>query len=291
MPRGPHVRPRDAAARDVMSYASFLRPSEVFCTPMQIDDPDGCFFTHTIDLPVRGTMPGQWDLRGGVDDCLGFVAVSGKRVLHLGGGSGFLSFEMEKRGAEVVCLDGSGSRSWDIVPFPRLDAGQMRRMLDQHLEAIRRAYWLSHAALGSRIRLARGTAYAVPDIVGPADIVVLSSVLPSLRDPFRGLHATARLARETLIITEGAAPRRRWLQAIARPLGLSASFVPRADRPTGWNVWWRLSPETVQQMLAILGFAESAVHTHRQRYLGASRPCYTIVARRTDPTNDDPETC
>ncbi|GJE04704.1 hypothetical protein GMJLKIPL_6670 [Methylobacterium isbiliense] len=56
-------------------------------------------------------------------------------------------------------------------------------------------------------------------------------------------------------------------------------------------MWWRLSPETVQEMLAILGFAESAVHTHRQRYLGASRPCYTIVARRTDPTNDDPETC
>lgn len=273
-----------------MSYASLTRPGDVFCAPMRIESLDGCFFTHTVDLPVYGTMPGQWDMRGGVEDCLGFVAMRGKRVLHVGCDSGFLGFEMEKQGAEVICLDGSAGGSWDIVPFPQRDDASARQRLDQHLDAIGRAYWFSHRTLASRVRLVRGTAYAIPDLIGPTDIVVLNHALPRLRDPFRGLHAAARFARETMIVTDATASRRHWLRDLARPSRLPAFFVPRAHRPEGWGTWWRLSPETVQEILAILGFAESAVHAHRQTHLGAPRPCYTIVARRTGPTNDDLDT-
>lgn len=271
-----------------MSYAPLLRPSDVFRAPMSIESLDGCFFTHTIDLPGYGTMAGQWDLRGGVEDCLGFVALRGKRVLQIGDDSGFLGFEMEKQGAEVIGVDGSASRSWDIVPFPQPDGPSMRQKLDGHLEAIRRAYWFSHRTLGSRIRLARGTPYAIPDLIGPADIVVLSDALPRLRDPFRGLHAAAQFARETMIVTDVAVSR-HWLRDLTRPARLPAYFVPRVHRPDGWASWWRLSPETVREMLAILGFADSAVHRHRQTYLGTPRLCYTLVARRTGPTSDDLE--
>lgn len=274
-----------------MAYGSLLRPSDVFCAPRQIDSLDGCFFTHAIDLPGYGTMPGQWDMRGGVEDCLGFVDMRGKRVLHVGSDSGFLGFAMESRGAEVVCLDGPG-RSWDVVPFSQADGAAARRSLDRHLETIRRAYWFSHRALGSRVRLARGTAYAVPDLVGPAEIAVLNHALPRLRDPFRGLHAVARFARETMIVTDVAASRGSWLrgswlQDLVPPSRRPAFFVPRAHRPEGWGSWWRLPPETVQEILAILGFSESALHRHRQPQLGAPRDCYTIVARRTGPTSDD----
>ncbi|MFH6786500.1 MULTISPECIES: glycosyltransferase family 61 protein [Methylobacterium] len=270
-----------------MAYGSLLRPSDVFCAPRQIDSLDGCFFTHAIDLPAYGTMPGQWDMRRGVEDCLGFVDVRGKRVLHAGSDSGFLGFAMEQRGAEVVCLDEPGL-SWDIVPFPQADEAGARRTLDRHLETIRRAYWFSHRALGSRVRLARGTPYAVPDLVGPAEIAVLNHALPRLRDPFRGLHAVARFARETMIVTDVAASRGSWLRDLVRPSRRPAFFVPRARRPEGWGSWWRLPPETVQEILAILGFSDSAVHRHRQLHLGAARDCYTVVARRTGPTGGDP---
>jgi hypothetical protein len=272
-----------------MPSAPLTPPSDVFCVPQPVESLDGCFFTHAIDLPGYGTMPGQWDMRGGVEDCLGFVAVDGKRVLHVGCDSGFLGFEMEKRGAEVVRLDGTAGGSWDVVPFARPDGASARPGLDQHLAAIARAYWFSHRALASRIRLARGTAYAIPDLVGPADVAVLDHALPRLRDPFRGLHAAARFARETMIVTDLAASRRPGLGGLARPSRLSAFFVPRAHRPGGWGTWWRLAPGTVQEMLAILGFAESAVHHHRQRHLGAARACYTVVARRTGPTSEDPD--
>ncbi|WP_288581212.1 hypothetical protein [uncultured Methylobacterium sp.] len=271
-----------------MSYVPLLRPSDVFRPPMPVESLDSCFFTHTIDLPGYGTIPGQWDMRGGVEDCIGFVALRGKRILQIGDDSGFLGFEMEKRGAEVIGLDGSAGRSWDIVPFPQPEGPSSRQKLDRHLDTIRRAYWFSHRTLGSRIRLVRGTPYAIPDLIGPADIVVLNDALHRLRDPFRGLHAAARFARETMIVSDVAASR-HWLRDLAQLARQPAFFVPRAHRPDGWGSWWRLPPATVQEMLAILGFADSAVHRHRQIYLGAPRLCYTVVARRTGPTSDDQE--
>jgi hypothetical protein len=210
-----------------MPSAPLTPPSDVFCVPQPVESLDGCFFTHAIDLPGYGTMPGQWDMRGGVEDCLGFVAVDGKRVLHVGCDSGFLGFEMEKRGAEVVRLDGTAGGSWDVVPFARPDGASARPGLDQHLAAIARAYWFSHRALASRIRLARGTAYAIPDLVGPADVAVLDHALPRLRDPFRGLHAAARFARETMIVTD-------LLRAPGAPAGRVGHVVaPRARDRAG----------------------------------------------------------
>ncbi|MGY2052992.1 hypothetical protein [Methylobacterium sp. JK268] len=171
------------------------------------------------------------------------------------------------------------------MPFPLLDTAATHEAFDQHLGAIRQAYWLSHRALGSRVRLALGTAYAIPDVVGPAEVAVLDGALSRLRDPFRALHAAARFTRETVIVTDLAAPRRWWRDAVTRPRHLPAFLVPRADRPSGWYAWWRLPPAIVREMLAILGFGESAVHRPRPR--PGEPPFYTVVARRTDPTNDD----
>jgi hypothetical protein len=58
-----------------------------------------CDFYHVMDLPGVGQVGGQWDLRGRVDDYLGHVELRGKRILEIGPASGFLTVEMEKRGA------------------------------------------------------------------------------------------------------------------------------------------------------------------------------------------------
>ena len=59
-----------------------------------------CYFYHSIDLPGRPPIVGAWDLRAGVDAYLGGISVAGKKVLEVGAANGFLSFHLEKRGAQ-----------------------------------------------------------------------------------------------------------------------------------------------------------------------------------------------
>ena len=77
-----------------------------------------CEFYHVMDLPGYGLTEGQWDLRAGADAYLGGFEFSGKRVLEIGPASGFLTFEMERRGADVVCFDVAEEIGWDFVPHP-----------------------------------------------------------------------------------------------------------------------------------------------------------------------------
>jgi hypothetical protein len=77
---------------------------EIFAKPLKVDDVADCYFYHTMELPSHGVINGEWDLRAGVHDYLGRVEFAGKRVLEIGPASGFLTFEMEKRGAGVVKL-------------------------------------------------------------------------------------------------------------------------------------------------------------------------------------------
>src|SRR5215831_7108370 len=77
-----------------------------------------CDFYHTVEIPGHGVVHGQWDLREHLDEYLGGYAFAGKRVLEIGPASGFLTFEMERRGAEVVALEVPDDPGWDFVPFP-----------------------------------------------------------------------------------------------------------------------------------------------------------------------------
>jgi 2-polyprenyl-3-methyl-5-hydroxy-6-metoxy-1,4-benzoquinol methylase len=70
-----------------------------------------CDFYHVMELPGVGRVGDQWDLRGTVDAYLGDFDFQGKRALDVGAASGFLTFEMEKRGASVVSFDLGGGRT------------------------------------------------------------------------------------------------------------------------------------------------------------------------------------
>ncbi len=78
---------------------------------------DECFFYHHMDLPGVGEVGKGWDLRETIDDYLGHFDFRGKRVLDVGTASGFLTFEMEKRGAEVVSFDMASRTQRQLVPF------------------------------------------------------------------------------------------------------------------------------------------------------------------------------
>ncbi len=263
------------------------QPAPPFLAPRVVDDPAACTFNHTIDLPGHGTVPGTWDLRAGLDAYLGGVAVAGKRVLDFGATSGFLGFAMEARGAEVVAYDFSGEACWEMVPYPDFERAVIAPEIRNHLHRFENAYWYAHAALGSRARRAGGSLYDVPEAVGPVDIAVLGNALTRLRDPFRALHGVLRLTRETVVVTEMLPKSLHLLRFLPRRVGLPVFLLPRSDQRIRFDAWWTIAPTTMQELLAILGFGESVVTYHRQSLLGQKRLCYTVVARRTEPTNPE----
>ncbi|GJE00209.1 class I SAM-dependent methyltransferase [Methylobacterium isbiliense] len=260
---------------------------EAFVAPRTVTDLAACHFTHAVDLPGYGPVAGPWDMRATWRAFIGEVDVAGKRVLDIGTGSGFLSFAMERAGARVTSLPLDRGASWDIVPFPGVVRSLVDPPVEEHHGRIADAYWLSHAALGSRARVVQGSPYAIPRAVAPLDIAVFETALMRLRDPFRALHAAAQLTRESLVVTEFLPRRFHLLPYLPGRLARGMYLVPRAADRARFGTWWVVAPETLREFLRILGFGETRVSVHRQRLAGGWHRFYTVVGRRTEPTNPD----
>lgn len=262
--------------------------SEIYATPRHVESVGDCFFYHTTELPGLPTVEGEWDLRPGIDAYFGGASFAGKRVLDVGAANGFLSFHMEKAGAEVVSYDLSEEHSWDIVPYSGIDLAALDVQRRQHLRAINNGYWLAHRSHASRARMVHGTVYTIPEAIGPVDIAVFGAILLHLRDPFRALHNGLRLAGETAIVTELLPRRYSYLRrlgpALIKRLGLPMMLLPRQAQMSPVDGWWILPPAIVQEYLRILGFGDSTVSYHDQIFRGEKRLVYTVVARRTGPT-------
>lgn len=217
---------------------------------------DGYFY-HTIDLPEHDTIAGAWDLRGATDAYLGFVDLAGKRVLEVGAANGFLTFEMEARGANVVAYDLSPEFLGDIMPVPGLDLVAFERKYRGVAGGLNRAWWYAHEVNGSHATLVNGSAYEIPAELGPFDLATFGCILLHLRDPFAALVRAAPLVRERIVVTDTLNPPFA-KDAIDRGM----VFDPSLGRDP--CSWWSLSPSAVKRMLAVLGFGRSEIHTHRQ---------------------------
>jgi len=124
-------------------------------------------------------------LRQGIDRYLGNVDFTGRRVLDVGAASGFLTFSVESRGADVVSYDLAPDDSWDIVPFAGAD---LTAYLGERRELTRKlnnAYWFCHRAIGSCARMVHGTLYAVRAASGPSILryAGASCCIPAIRSP------------------------------------------------------------------------------------------------------------
>ncbi len=83
----------------------------LYTTAREVESQDDCFFYHFMDLPNHSTVGTTWDLRDCAEDYLGRLDYQNKRTLDVGTASGFLTYEMEKRGANVVSFDMPGVES------------------------------------------------------------------------------------------------------------------------------------------------------------------------------------
>ncbi len=268
-----------------------------YAEPRTVASLADCHFYHATDVPGHGVVEGEWDLRAGAAEYLGNVDLRGKRVLEMGTASGFLCFHMERAGAEVVGFDLASDADWDVVPFAGTDVAAYAQERRAHVERIKNAWWLCHAAFASKARAVYGTAYAVPAEIGPVDAVTFGSILLHLRDPFRALQSALRLARETVVVTEvvpksvPAVARAKRALSVLPFLGLrkagrriptaTLEFLPDPATGEPKETWWSLTPEVVVRMLGVLGFPDARVSFHAQRYQRWDVDLFTVVGART----------
>jgi len=246
-----------------------------YSPPRVVENPEDCYFYHCFELPGLGTLGGDWDLRRCIDDYLGHYPFSGKRVLDVGTASGFLTFEMEKRGASVVSFDLEDGRQWNVVPH-FLARDTREHTLEAHRRAsnrLKNAYWFCHRRLGSQAQAYYGDIYALPDDLGRFDVAMFGMILSHLRDPFQALYSASRLADAVIITNQ-----------FFRCKSPSVRFDPDPQDRRQLQVWWQFSDRSIERMLGVLGFRVERVEMSYPRCLvrehEGEKRCAVFVARR-----------
>lgn len=247
-----------------------MTDEKIFANPRKVEDVADCYFYHTMELPGRGVIEGRdWDLRGRVDEYLGNVDFAGQRVLEIGPASGFLTFEMEKRGADVISVEVTEEHGWDFVPYPDAKLEEVfgpRRIVMQQLK---NSYWFSHAALQSKAKVYYGDAYNLPAALGNFDIAVMGAVLLHCRDPLRIVEQCGKRANTLIIVDKFHADLES--APVCRLAPTTANFL--------WHTWWHFSTQFFIQFLAVMGFTTSEPVTHQQLHRGRAHTLFTLVGR------------
>ena len=213
-----------------------------------------CDFYHTIEIPGVGVVQGQWDLRPGISHYLGEVDFRGKRVLEIGTANGFVCFEMERRGANVVAFDLAEDLTYDAPPLT--DAFLKRETYLVGQRRIRNAYWLAHKRLRSRAKVAYGHANRLPDALGRFDIGVICNVLQHLQDPVGAIMQLAQLS-ECVVVTET-----DWMKGMHDELCGLIYFGE-----SGPHSWYQVKPPLVEAVLKRMGFTSFTRTEHTQLML------------------------
>lgn len=271
----------------------------LYAEPRTVTDLSDCDFYHTTDIRGYGLVESKWDLRQGIDAYLGRAKFEGKRVLEMGTASGFVSFNMERKGADVVAYDLSDQQASDVIPFAQYPHEEYLRKRKEHIRRQNNAFWLCHRAFRSRSKVVYGDVYSVPTSIGPVDVSTFCAILVHLRDPFLALERALRLTRETVIVTDRVSPfhiptlfrfRDRFLRR--KTLAPSMKFLPDWHTQEPKESWWRLFPELVQRFIGVLGFEKSEVTYHHQTYnqgnLKLRLRFFTVVGHRTVPLAETP---
>lgn len=240
---------------------------------------DDCWFYHVMDLPGFGTVGEGWDLRGRIKDYIGHVDVAGKRVLDIGTASGFLTFEMEKLGAEVISLDADSPKCSFFLPFKdqqfTTDREGWERDYKKYLERMTNGYWFAHRLYRSKAKVVYANVYDVPAEIGKFDVAVIGQVLVHLSDPVRAISSVMNRCADRIVITEG-------MVNTEEPI---MSLCGRAAAGIAWS-WWHISVGLYRELFTMAGFEIERIERGMYRCVAPSHPeqteLTTIVARRIE---------
>jgi SAM-dependent methyltransferase len=251
--------------------------------PLSLDE---CWFYHTCDLPGHGVVRGQWDLRGSESAYIGHVDVAGKTVLDCGVGSGFISFEMERRGARVIGLDLDVDQDPSMGIVPHFEFGRAIGVSWSEAVAMRKVSQcaLRNSFLYSRKLLRRHTKLMLGNIaLSPlprdlqADFAFFGAILLHLSDPVKALQNIARHVRETIIVTEP-------YEGVDLSLDRAPTmrFRPAINDYGNVGTWFYLCPALIRSALEVVGFTHFSVSACGAKYDvdGVIVPLFTVVASR-----------
>jgi SAM-dependent methyltransferase len=258
---------------------------------------DDCEWYHIMEVPgVDGLTAGVFDVRSDISNIFGNLDFKDKKVLNLGPSTGYLSFEAERRGADVTSIDlsvDSEERDWVLQQNVDWRKNLTSFMADEKRR--RNAFWFAHKALKSKSKLIISNIKNLPTKVETHDIGVIFSVLLHLRDPYLALMRMCSHVNEKIVITElGGYSVKPSLKnfipnSIRKILGIKRSplmiFLPKFGKIA--SVWWKFSPEMIMKMLEMLGFGKFTVNYHY--YLDNEKKKvfnFTVVGTRTTPLDE-----
>ena len=253
--------------------------------PRHVERIEDCDFYHAVELPGLGLQKGRWDLRRDPAQYYGNVDVAGKTVLDVGTGSGFIGFEMEKRGASLIAFDfdsSLGPRQHDLVPFHDfqqrfgVSREDFMRMLASGLDRMKNSYWLTHRLLQSKARVFYGDVYDCAADFGPVDVVFMGNILLHLASPAQAINTFAPRAREKFIVTESC-----W-EKLDYKSDAPICYLQAGRARRDFASWWQLTPGFLKQYLGVHGFRNFKVTFHKQRWVERSMDVkhFTLVASR-----------
>jgi SAM-dependent methyltransferase len=213
------------------------------------------YWIQKMDLGDGIVTPGWWDPK--VDELPFYrlpADMTGLRVLDVGCGEGFFSFETERRGAkEVVAMDASLAR--------------LRR------------FEICRDALGSSISPQWLSVYSLdPEWMGTFDLVMFLGVLCHLQDPLLGIKKVAAVTSGTLLVqSETLESFSR--QPLAHFLGHELQSGPPGSRTQDSTVLWLPNAACIRAMLSQVGMVNI------EHIGGARKPTFReTAARRLHPS-------
>jgi tRNA (mo5U34)-methyltransferase len=178
----------------------------------------------------------------------------GKRALDIGAWDGWFTFELERRGAEVVSID-----RWDNPRFREM-----------------------HAALGSRADYRQINVYDLdPRKLGQFDVVLFLGVLYHLKHPLLALERVCAVARDFAAI-ESFALTDRFQPGMNVEEHSLLRFFERDEFGGQFDNWFAPTPRCLVEMCRTAGFARaelSAVHD-----FGAAVNCFRRWPENTPET-------
>jgi tRNA (mo5U34)-methyltransferase len=212
---------------------------------------------HSFELPDGTVIAGVNTLEAQKARIARFpipADLNGKRVLDIGAWDGWFTFEMERRGAEVVAID-----RWDNPRFREM-----------------------HDALGSRAEYRRANVYDLsPAKLGQFDIVLFLGVLYHLKHPLLALERVCSVTKDFAAV-ESFALTDRFLPGMHVEEHALLQFFERDGFGGQFDNWFAPTPQCLLQMCRTAGFARAElleVHDYgaavacNRRWVGqASRP-------------------
>lgn len=193
---------------------------------------------HTIDLGQGMVTPGLYDHR----PYLGAYGIpkdlTGRTALDIGAASGFFTFEMEKRGAQVTSTE---LPEWGMHDFgPQFRTGGTSEQEEQYLHD---PYSFASQVLDSKAKRKLINIYDIsPETMGSFDLVFCGSVLLHLTDPIKALRRIQSVTREAAIIATA-----------IHPLQTAETLALFVGSPDGL-AWWYPNQATLEQMVKSAGF-------------------------------------